>query len=251
MDRKLAENIIQHAEHNAKVHHKPYTVVEVENFLPEPLLRKVLESFPAPSDEFWETSLIDVVESKRRTTWSSFFDIPNNINDVVCLLNSSLFLKFGSKVLDIKKLMPDPYFTGGGLNESFTGDYLDVHVDGNYHDASGLNRRVNAILYLSEEWKQEWGGNFGIYSDQGKTKVYEIVPKLNTLVLFDTSDVSYHGYPEPITCPTDVSRRSLILYYYTKDKASTDKIKVSDPHSALWVKRDHTDKNFNKTRKYT
>ena len=42
----------------------------------------------------------------------------------------------------------------------------DVHVDGNYHDATGLNRRINAILYLNKNYKKEWGGEFGIYDQR-------------------------------------------------------------------------------------
>ena len=50
--------------------------------------------------------------------------------------------------------MPDPYFTGGGLNITERGGLLDVHVDGNYHDASGLNRRLNILIYFNPGWKK-------------------------------------------------------------------------------------------------
>ena len=64
--------------------------------------------------------------------------------------------------------MPDPYFTGGGLNETAKGGLLDVHIDGNYHDASGLNRRMNAIFFLNPDWNDEWGGQFGLYDSKGE-----------------------------------------------------------------------------------
>jgi Rps23 Pro-64 3,4-dihydroxylase Tpa1-like proline 4-hydroxylase len=91
-----------------------------------------------------------------------------NIVSLVRILNSSIFLKALSKVFSIPKIMPDPYFTGGGLNVTEKGGLLDVHVDGNYHDASGLNRRLNILLYFNPGWKKSWGGEFGIYSDGGK-----------------------------------------------------------------------------------
>jgi len=251
MNKTEALNIVERSTVHRHTIHAPFTVVDIDDFLPEARLKALCNSFPPTEDSVWETSKIGEVESKRRTTWTSIYDIPQGIREVVQFMNSSTFLRFASDVLNIPKLLPDPYFTGGGLNESFRGDYLDVHVDGNYHDASGLHRRANAILYLTPEWEQSWGGNFGIYTDGGKTLHTEITPKMNKLVLFDTSDVSYHGYPDPINCPSHVSRRSLILYYYTKDPHPSSKVRVEDPHSALWVKRGLKDKNFNTTREYS
>jgi hypothetical protein len=51
-------------------------------------------------------------------------------------MNSSCFLKALSQILDIPKLIPDPYFSGGGLNETCRDGLLDIHLDGNYHDAT-------------------------------------------------------------------------------------------------------------------
>ena len=74
----------------------------------------------------------------------------NNSDKVFNKLSSLLKSKWTSlkkingwshyEVLNIDKLIPDPYFTGGGLNATISGGLLDVHVDGNYHDATGLNR---------------------------------------------------------------------------------------------------------------
>ena len=111
-------------------------------------------------------------------------------------MNSSYFLKALSNALNIPKLMPDPYFSGGGLNATISGGLLDVHVDGNYHDASGLNRRVNVILYLNPNWKEGWGGEFGLYDKKGENLVKKISPINNRLMVFDTNDYSFHGLPE-------------------------------------------------------
>ena len=113
-------------------------------------------------------------------------------------------------------MIPDPYFTGGGLNATISGGLLDVHVDGNYHDATGLNRRVNAILYLNPKWKEGWGGEFGLYDRRGEKLIKKITPLNNRLLIFDTNDYSFHGLPDPLNFPTGEVRRSIILYYYTK-----------------------------------
>ena len=107
-------------------------------------------------DKYINQKLIPEIEVKMRSKWSSEFDIPEKIVDAIRIMNSAPFLESLSKALDIPKLIPDPYFTGGGLNVTVSGGLLDVHVDGNYHDATGLHRRVNAILYLNPGWQEGW-----------------------------------------------------------------------------------------------
>ena len=145
--------------------------------------------------------------------------------------------------------MPDPYFTGGGLNVTEKGGLLDVHVDGNYHDATGLNRRLNAIVYLNPNYQTGWGGEFGVYDETGDNCIKKIEPLFNRLIVFNTHDKSFHGLPNPIKFPNDDPRRSIILYYYTKAERPGDQTVVREPHSALWRSKGLVDKRGNKTRK--
>lgn len=152
-------------------------------------------------------------------------------------------------MFDIHKLVPDAYFSSGGLNVTQRGGSLDVHVDGNYHDATGLNRRINALLYLNPEWEESWGGGFGIYNNDGSVQLKKIAPIFNRLVVFDTHDYSFHGLPEPLNFPDGKHRKSLILYYYTSESRPMAQKITENPHSALWVKRGINDKTGNISRK--
>ena len=67
---------------------------------------------------------------------------------------------------------------------------------------------------------------------------------------FDTNDLSYHGLPEPLNFPEGFARRSIILYYYTKEPRPSSKVNVEQPHSALWKKKGWTDKRGNQTRDF-
>lgn len=127
---------------------------------------------------------------------------------------------------------------------------LDVHVDGNYHDATGLNRRINALIYLNKNWEKGWGGDFGLYDSTGDNLVKSIPPLFNRLVIFETHDYSYHGLPNKLNFPKGEYRKSLILYYYTSDKRPSTQVDVDAPHSALWKKRDGFDKRGLKTRSF-
>lgn len=232
----------------AKVEEKPFKYFVIDHFLPPSLATKCLLSFPEEDDEIWDRQ-DDDVEKKLRSTYECEFDFPDGLQDAVRILNSPMVLGAMAEALDIPKLIPDPYFTGGGLNMTLKGGMLDVHVDGNYHDATGLNRRVNAILFLNPMWEAKWGGEFGIYDKKGEKLENIILPIANRLVVFDTHDQSFHGSPNPLECPPNESRKSLILYYYTKEPRKH--VKWKKPHSALWKKHNVKDKNYNIDREYS
>ena len=231
---------------------QPFKHLYIDNFFTPELANALFDSFPElDNKELWDSSNDPEIEVKMRSKWQSEFDIPDTIVDAIRVLNSSLFLKSVSEKFDILKLMPDPYFTGGGLNVTVSGGLLDVHVDGNYHDASGLNRRINAILYLNPGWQEGWGGEFGLYDETGDKLIKKIAPVHNRLLIFDTNDKSFHGLPDPLNFPEGHARRSIILYYYTKDERPTDQVTVDKPHSALWKKKGGLDKRGNKTRDFS
>ena len=232
-----------------KIFLEPYKHLVVDNFLPIDLAEKCLSSFPNINDSIWEHEHDNDIEVKSRTTWTSEFDIPDNIIDAVKILNGAHLLRAFSEVFNIQKLLPDAYYNGGGLNIMQKGGLLGVHVDGNYHDASGLNRRLNVLLYLNSKWNKDWGGELGLYDRDGKSLIKKIAPIFNRLVVFDTNDYSFHGIPTPLNCPSDESRKSIILYYYTKESRPANQSITEKPHSALWVKRSLKDKKGNSLRK--
>jgi Rps23 Pro-64 3,4-dihydroxylase Tpa1-like proline 4-hydroxylase len=228
----------------------PYEHIVIDDFFPNELANICLDNFPPLSDASWQHQNDKDIEVKYRTTWESEFDIPEGILDAIKILNSSIVMKAISDLMGIKKIIPDPYYTGGGLNVTTRGGLLDVHVDGNYHDATGLNRRLNAILYLNPNYQTAWGGEFGVYDETGDNCVKKIEPLFNRLIIFNTHDKSFHGLPDPVNFPEGEQRRSIILYYYTKEERRGAEIVVNEPHSALWRKKGVTDKKGNKTRRF-
>lgn len=229
---------------------QPFRHVVIDNFFTDDFANVLLRRFPSIEEDIWERTNDKDIEIKLRTTWSSEFDIPDGIVDAVRILNSSLLLRAMSRKLGIEKLIPDAYFSGGGLNVTVNSGLLGVHVDGNYHDATGLNRRVNAIVYLNPGWRHGWGGEFGLYDSTGENLVKKVEPHFNRLVVFDTHDYSYHGLPDPLNFPAGQVRKSIILYYYTKEARPSSQVKFNQPHSALWKKRGDTDKRGNTTREF-
>ena len=142
-------------------------------------------------------------------------------------LNSQPFLEFLQELSGIEEtLVPDPYFEGGGMHQIKPGGYLKVHVDFHSHKMTHLARRLNVLVYLNENWDEDWGGHFELWEKDMSKCVTKILPVFNRMAMFSTTGNSWHGHPDALNCPPDRSRRSLALYYYTngrpKDEISED-----------------------------
>ena len=72
---------------------------------------------------------------------------------VVDELNSAAFVAWLSELTGIPDLIADPSLEGGGLHQSGTGGFLNVHADFTTHrHQKHWRRRVNVIVYLNPHW---------------------------------------------------------------------------------------------------
>lgn len=133
--------------------------------------------------------------------------------------------------------MPDPYFVGVGLHEIKAGGFLDIHADFNKHSKTNLDRRLNLIIYLNQNWSNENGGNLEFWDKKMANCEKEVAPLFNTLVVFSTTSDSYHGHPHPVTCKEHESRKSIALYYYTNGRPAHKLNPENLSHSTLYVKK--------------
>lgn len=130
-------------------------------------------------------------------------------------IHSERFVKFLESVTGIQPVFSDPELRGGGLHSSWRGGYLNVHTDFNFHPGENTHRRLNLIIYLNEEWREEWGGALELWNADVSRCEARFLPKFNRAVLFETSEISFHGHPIPLSCPEGVTRKSLAVYYYS------------------------------------
>jgi len=78
-----------------------------------------------------------------------------------------------------------------------------------------LARRINLLLYLNKDWKDEYNGQLELWDRATMTKGKAVAPLFNRAVIFSTVKEALHGHPTPLAAPPGVARRSLALYYYT------------------------------------
>jgi len=77
---------------------------------------------------------------------------------------------------------------------------------------------LNLLIYLNKDWQESYGGHFELWNKDMTKCEKKVLPNFNTMALFSTTDFSYHGHPNPLTCPPGRSRKSLALYYYSNGR---------------------------------
>ena len=70
------------------------------------------------------------------------------------------------------------------------------------------------LVFLNPDWEKSWGGALYL----GDKRQVEILPLLNTTVIFETSATSWHGHPDPIIGQR--LRKSLACYFYAPRRES-------------------------------
>jgi len=134
-------------------------------------------------------------------------------------LNSHQFIEFLQQLTSIKEaLIPDLHFVGGGLHETKRDGLLKLHLDFARHYETKLDRRINLLVYLNKSWKESYGGHLQLWDKDMKLSAKMILPIFNRLVIFNTTDYALHGHPDPLNCPTEMSRKSIALYYYSNGR---------------------------------
>jgi len=113
------------------------------------------------------------------------------------------------------------------------GGRLDVHVDFNFIEERKLHRRLNLLLYLNPIWEESWGGHIQLWDKDVKSCQQAFMPKLNRCVIFETSDISFHGVV-PVTTEAPFPRISFATYYYTREAPANWDGKI---HSTIFKAR--------------
>ncbi|MDQ6805515.1 MAG: 2OG-Fe(II) oxygenase [Actinomycetota bacterium] len=210
---------------------QPFAHIVLDGFCPEGILDEVLGEFPSPEQEGWQRFESD---NERKLASHGDKGMGHATRQLLAEFNSATFLDFLGELTGIASLVPDPYFEGGGMHQIVPGGHLGVHVDFNRHPVTGLDRRLNVLLYLNRDWGEEWGGNLELWSPDMKRCEKRIAPLFNRLVVFSTTERSFHGHPEPLACPPDRNRRSLALYYYSNGRPEENGGPVPT-HNTVWA----------------
>jgi len=219
-------NIIAQQNQSIYRNAKPFPSIVLDNFFDKGFITKVNEEFPDLSISEDTKKYKNINEVK--FTNNKYETFKNYTRFCFDFLNSKIFLDFLQKITSTEeKLISDPYLKGGGLHQIKKGGLLKIHTDFNKHGLFNLDRRINVLVYLNKDWLENYGGHLELWDSDMSNAVNKILPILNRMVIFSTTDYSNHGHPEPLKCPDNISRKSLALYYYSSGRPKNE-INISD-----------------------
>ena len=224
---------LQLAEQNAERYQNgdPFPSIYFDNFLPLDVAEAVWNEFPKPDQADWN-DLRRPAETKMLCADEQEFGPVTR--QLMYQFNSHPFLRFLERLTGIQNLIPDPAMAGGGLHQTLPGGLLKLHADFNLHNTLKLDRRVNILLYMNKDWQDDWGGHLELWDKDCKHMGAKIAPVFNRLGMFSTTSESFHGHPDPLTCPPGNSRKSLALYYYTNGRQKTPE---AEAHTTIFKAR--------------
>lgn len=205
------------------VHHaEPFDHWIMDNFQDEDLARMLSQDFIDFENKDWYQYDNPLEVKKSLNNW---WDFPPATYRFIQALNSAEFICELEEITGIYGLYPDPGLHGAGWHIHGPGGKLNVHQDYSMHPKLMLERKLNLIYYLSEDWAPSWGGGLELWKGtrtKPTEKIKTIDCKFNRAILFDTTQNSWHGFPDRIRCPEGHYRKSIAMYYLVAPRVTAD-----------------------------
>ncbi|KAL7559904.1 hypothetical protein ACA910_007272 [Epithemia clementina (nom. ined.)] len=225
----------------------PFPHIAVDGIFPERFLKLVLEENPESLVQS-DSGCVDLkgepcFRGSQTESKKSAIEHEDSMGPYTKILfgamKSSNFIAFLEELSGISNIIPDPHYRGSGLHFTTSGGNLDIHADFNKYQQFGLDRRVNAFIFLNPDWPDEYGGHLELWSRDMQSCSQKIRPALGRFVVFSSTDFSYHGHPQPLAAPAGRVRRSMALYYYTNGRPRDECLDndcSGEGHSTLFQK---------------
>ena len=203
----------------------PYPYASQDNILEENFAKALQEEILGIPEEAW-----DRYHNPFEDKWTlrDKYAFPPHLSTLFDELQKEEFVNELPTIVGIP-LFIDPTRNFWGVHKYNHGDKLDIHVDAGLHPTTKQKKQVTFGMYLSLNWKEEYGCQLEIWRGDSATsnnvtlleRVASIAPIFNRMIMFTCNDYSWHGNPEPASCPED-SRRIFITISYLSENYGDD-----------------------------
>jgi len=220
MTDQLKDHIVEKIQ-NSELISAPIDHIVVDNFLPEDFARDLSNEFGDYDDDHWHKYSNTIEEKRTCNQWNLFKPKTYKYFQIICsdLVNAEISNKFNIEV------EADYGLHGGGQHIHSKMGNLNPHLDYSIHPKLGAERRLNAIYYLTDDHEEGDGGHFGLWGNGSATEpgdlIKEYAPIFNRLVLFNTSQKSWHGLSRVYEPKAHQYRKSLATYYVSSPRQAS------------------------------
>ena len=225
---------------NIKLNNYPFNHVVINDFLNVEFYNKLISSLPDNVDNnFWY--YCNPIEVKYVLDNKNKFS--SEVNNLINNLSSDIFVNKLKRIFNINEISADETLHGSGIHYHPRNGRLNMHLDYEKHPIlDNKQRRLNIIYYLNDKWEKEWNGATELWDANMSNCIYKCYPEKNKAIIFETSEMSWHGVPDIIKCPEGMYRKTLALYYISPLKSNPNKNKLGADNDgyrkkAVFVKR--------------
>jgi len=208
----------------------PYSYVVLDNFLDAEIAELLASQIPTSEDSLWQHINIPDI----RKAWVIDGEqLPEDNRQLFLQFNSLRMLRFIEQLSGCKGILPDPYLLSIMVQQPTSG-FERLHADTNYHGILKLYRRFGCLLYLTKDWKEEYGGCLELWDSQLTQPVQKIVPAFNRLVIYTFGKTAYHNITPVVSTPNGLVNQYIALAYCSNEPPAGE-----EPffHNYLWQER--------------
>lgn len=187
----------------------------LDNLLDDKFVLELYKAFPKGGEPWREMSSF----REKKLTTKQFQEVPKILGDITFALQSDKVLKKVGEIVSINNLSGDETLYAGGLSSMRKGDFLNPHIDNSHDQERKFYRRLNALFYVTPNWKREFGGNLELWN-KDVTKSVEIESLFNRLVIMETNPWSWHSVNKVKN--TNENRCCVSNYYFSEESPTGD-----------------------------
>jgi Rps23 Pro-64 3,4-dihydroxylase Tpa1-like proline 4-hydroxylase len=213
--------------------------VKIDNFLDDETVHQLYkECIDAPKGGW----TVFTRAGSRMEEFNDLISLPTAHRVTYDIMHSGEFLYELEQMTGIGGLLPDPHLVGAAYSIIRNGKDLGCHYDFNWNDRLRLHRKLTTLLYITPDWKDEWGGHIQYYDDNidenpNSNLIESISPKFNRFVINENiKHAPYHRVSE-VNAPEDKPRCAIRFFYYI---STSEYDKDNPPHRSTYKSNEYS-----------
>ena len=220
--------------------------IKLDNFLDEKTVHQLYEECKNAPKGGWT---VFTRAGSRMEEFNDLISLPTAHRVTYDIMHSGEFLYELEQLTGIVGLLPDPHLVGAGYSIIRNGKDLGCHYDFNWNDRLRIHRTLTSILFITPDWKEEWGGHHQVWDrnkdiDSSAVMTGSVAPLFNRFVIKENMwyeeeqrKGDWHSVSK-VNCPSSIEGRCAIRFFYYLSTSEYDPKNL--PHRSMYSSNEYT-----------